>query len=256
MRRGNGALFPMFTDITGKEGLIIGGGKTALGKVRHLLAWEPVLKIVAPEFCPELLELAKTESAAAEGQQCTGGSEEQASDTLAKTESAAALGSCRVTLVCREFLSEDIKDDLAFVIAASDQPDVNCLAASICREKRIPVNVVDVPEECTFYFPSLVKRGRLTVGISTGGASPSAAIYVRKEIEKILDDGIGDILDYLAGRRGFVKETIDSESLRKEAFSRLFYRCLECGRPLNCEEEDEILKQVSNDAAERACDNK
>ncbi len=207
MKNGKGAYFPMFVSLEGKEGLVIGGGKTALGKVRHLMPFGPVLKIVAREFCPEILGL------------CEG-----------------------MELIRRDFVPEDIQDDLAFVIAASDDDGANRLAASICRRKRIPVNVVDVPKECTFFFPSLVERGRLTVGISTGGASPSAAIHVRKEIESLLDDRLGNILDYLAMRRGPLKEMLTEESHRKEVFSRLFERCLEMGRPLTEEEEGELIR--------------
>ncbi len=202
----------MFTNIAGKEGLVIGGGRTAFGKVRRLLSFGPVLKVVAPEFCPELLEMCRDDAK-----------------------------SHQLNLVCREFSKEDIADDLAFVIAASDHPEVNRLAASVCDGKRIPVNVVDVPGECSFFFPSLVQRGRLTIGISTGGASPSAAIYLRKKIEQTLDDGIGDILDYMAKRRDAVREAFPREKLRKEAYGKMFQKCLELGRPLEPEEEAEIL---------------
>ncbi len=213
MQDSNGAYFPLFVSIEGQEGLVIGGGKTALGKVRHLLEWRPSLTVVAPRFCPELLDLGE------------------------KEDNAELL-----RLIRREFSEDDIHDHLAFVIAASSDEQVNRLAASICRKRRIPVNVVDVPGECTFFFPSLVKRGRLTIGISTGGASPSAAIHVRKQIEENLEDGIDKILDYLAGRRDFVKESIEEEALRKKAFSRLFERCMELGRGLDDEEEADVLR--------------
>lgn len=52
---------------------------------------------------------------------------------------------------------------------------MNREAARLCKAKGIPVNVADSREESTFLFPALVRRGTLTVGINTGGASPAAA---------------------------------------------------------------------------------
>ncbi len=221
------AFFPLFMDLEGKKGLVIGGGKTALGKVRHLLDFGPDLTVIAPEFCPELIEAAATLSSA------------DSSDSNPKDPQSG-----RLILEYREFCPEDIREDLTFVIAATDRGEVNRLAASICREKRIPVNVVDVPKECTFFFPSLVRQGRLCVGISTGGASPSAAIHMRRRIEEILPEGIGDILDYLAEKRSLIKESFVSEKERGEAYRQFFLQCLQQGRGLSEEEEKELLRQV------------
>ncbi len=222
-----GAYFPMFVSIEGKEGLIIGGGKTALGKVQHLLAWGPSLTVVAPEFCPELLDLAESLK-----QNIQNSSHKETKDLF--------------RLIQREFSKEDIHRNLAFVIAASSDEQVNRLAASLCRKISVPVNVVDVPEESTFFFPSLVKRGRLVIGISTGGASPSAAIHVRRKIEQNMDDNIEEILDYLAQRRSFVKKSIKDEALRKRVFSGLFERCMELGRGLKEEEEEKVISYWRN----------
>src|SRR5699024_3721412 len=52
-----------------------------------------------------------------------------------------------------------------------------------------------------FYFPALVQRGRLTVGISTGGASPTAAAWLRRRLEAELPPGFARVLDRLAARR-------------------------------------------------------
>ena len=47
-------LFPFFMDIRGADGLIVGGGKHALEKVRRLLPFSPALRVIAPELLPEL----------------------------------------------------------------------------------------------------------------------------------------------------------------------------------------------------------
>ena len=133
--------FPFFMDLEGREGLVIGGGSVALRKVEKLRPYGAKLTVIAPKILPE----------------------------LKKTEEIS----------CMEIpFTPTALEGKMFVIAASDDPEVNHEAALLCRERGILVNVVDDKEECSFLFPALVKRGELSVGISTGGASPSAAVYV------------------------------------------------------------------------------
>jgi precorrin-2 dehydrogenase/sirohydrochlorin ferrochelatase len=67
------------------------------------------------------------------------------------------------------------------VIAATNSPDIN---RTISAEAPALVNVVDVPLLCNFIAPSVVKRGDLSIAISTGGTSPAFSKATRKELEK------------------------------------------------------------------------
>ena len=129
------AYFPLFVELAGRRVLVVGGGRVALRKVEKLLPYEPEVVVVAPEIRPELENL--------QG----------------------------VTLVRRSFFP-DLLSGAALVIAAAGDTGVNHEVSALCREQGIPVNVVDDPAACTFFFPALVKRGPLSVGISTGGAAP------------------------------------------------------------------------------------
>ena len=60
------------------------------------------------------------------------------------------------------------------------------------RARGIPLNVVDVPEECDFYTPSIVDRAPLTIAISTEGDAPVLARLVRAKIEAMLSPDVGD----------------------------------------------------------------
>lgn len=199
------AYFPFFVDLAGRPGLIVGGGRVALRKAEKLLPYGPALTVTAPEILPEL----------------------------------AALPGVRP--MCRAFAPGDITPDLAFVIAASDDRKQNHQIALLCRERGIPVNVVDTPEDCSFLFPALVRSGPLSVGVSTGGASPTAAIWLKEQVQALLPEGFGDILTWLAEQREPLKRRFPAEAVRAEALKVLFAVCMDRGRPLTEAELAEIL---------------
>lgn len=171
--------FPFFMDIEGKSGLIVGGGEVARRKVLKLMPFQPRLTVVAPVIARELL------------------------------------ADKALTCVQRAFREEDILGQM-FVIAASDEADVNRKVGRLCREKNIPVNVADEKEACSFLFPALVKEGRLTIGISTEGASPAMAGKIRSSVEASLPHGIGEELERLANLREQVKKEIPAGEHRTE----------------------------------------
>ena len=191
--------FPFFIDISEKEGLIVGGGPVALRKVEKLLPFQPRLTVAAPEILPELAQFPA------------------------------------VTLLHQSF-TPALLAGKAFVIAATDDTALNHTISQLCQAQRIPVNVVDDRDACTFLFPALVQQGPLTVGISTGGASPSAATYVKQCLEESLPDRFGAILDQLAALRPQVLAEIPQANHRSAFFAALFAACMEHRRPLTDEE--------------------
>ena len=188
-------LFPIFINLEGRRVLIVGGGHVALRKAERLSPYGADIFAVAPEFIPGFA------------------------------------GIPGVTLLERRFEPGDI-DGAALVVAATDDGELNAAVSELCRWENIPVNVVDDLEKCSFVFPALVQRGELSVGISTGGASPSAAQYVRRGVEQLVPEGFEGILDFLSAHRAEVKAALPPER-RAAAFAALFERCLERGGPLS-----------------------
>ena len=178
--------FPFFIQLEGTRGLLVGGGRVALRKAEKLLPFGAQLTVVAPCICPPL---------------------------------AALPG---LTLCRRAFADSDLSPAPDFVIAATGDRALDRRIAALCRTRRILVNVVDDPAACGFYFPALVQRGRLCIGISTGGASPTAAAWLRQKIEALLPPGFDGILDRLAARREAVKAEGGSEAKRAERLQQAF----------------------------------
>ena len=194
--------FPFFVELEGKSCLVVGGGKVAQRKVQVLLSFGPEVTVVAPEIQREIKE------------------------------------NTAVTILERPFRETDIQDGYDFVIAASDDSRVNAWVAELCRERNVPVNRADEDGSEGFLFPALVKRGDLTVGISTGGASPTAAAYFRRLIEATLPEKTGEMLDYLRKIREKILASTPKGEKRTEEIRAVAKKCLQKGAPLTEEEED------------------
>ena len=167
--------FPFYCDIEKKKWLLVGGGRVAAGKFSRLIAFTRKITVIAPEISDEIKK-------------------DAASDAR---------------LLERDFMAADL-DDADIVVAATDDKALNAQIASLCRERKIPVNAVDDPENCDFIFPAIIKKGRLTVSVSTDGASPVYAAALKKEISDLVPEDIDLILEKMAALRKTVPERFPS----------------------------------------------
>jgi precorrin-2 dehydrogenase/sirohydrochlorin ferrochelatase len=141
----NVVLYPIFLDLSGRRCVVVGGGGVADRKARKLLQARAEVVVISPEVGAEL-------------------------------ESVA------VEIHRREYREGDLEGAyLAF--AATNVRKVNAAVAREAKERGIPVNVADSPSEGDFALPSTLRRGRLQVAVSTGGASPTLARRIRGELE-------------------------------------------------------------------------
>lgn len=146
-----------------------------------------------------------------------------------KAEKLAPFGA---VLVYSDTFTEADAETAAMVIVG-DMPHAEAeRIVTRCCKYRIPVNVVDMPELCTFYFPALITRGDLTISVSTAGSSPVAAACLRQRIEDMLPDDTDKILSWLGERRAELKGKHILKAATAAAFS--------VGRPLTADEIDEL----------------
>lgn len=146
--------FPLFMDLTEKQILVIGAGKIAARRIRTLVDFVGKVTVVAPRIEPQIRELADTNH--------------------------------KVVLFERCFLAEDL-DDKDIVLAATDQPALNEEVVRKCHEKGIPVNTVHNQNLCDFYFPGVVSKDPIVVGISACGKDHAAAKEAAARIRKVLE---------------------------------------------------------------------
>ena len=117
----------------------------------------------------------------------------------------------------------------------------------ICVERKIELNVADNKEFSTFIFPSMITKGDLTVAVSTGGASPAAAVKIRKNIEDSLPSNIEEILDWLEEIRPNIKnqKNITAEN-RAKIFKALVNEAFALDRPLTDGETKKICEKTES----------
>lgn len=175
--------FPFMMDIGGKQVIVIGGGTVALRKCELFVRFGADVTVIAPEFCDELEQLSGVRILR---QSCD----------LAQLDGAFA------------------------VIAATDDREVNRAVSDYCQARRIPVNVVDDPELCSFIVPSTVQRGDLTFAISTGGKSPALAAKIRRELERCYEPEYAERLALLGELRTKVLASRMAPSARRSLLVR------------------------------------
>lgn len=183
-------LFPIFLKLEGRRVLIVGAGNVGLEKILSLSTSGADLLVVAPTAIEAVKELALA-------------------DTLTWEE--------------RPFAEEDVLvADL--VIAATDNPAVNAAVFQAARRSGTLCNSADDPPNCDFYFPSIVRRGKLQIAISTAGESPALAQQLRREIDAALPADMGPTLDALGRLRREVIAAVPPGEQRKELLHTLANR--------------------------------
>ncbi len=191
------AYFPMFVDISGRDCLIVGGGRVAYRKTQVLLDYQARIHIVAQDISQDLQALASL--------------------------------SDKVTISRRAFASFDVADKL-LVIAATNDDKTNKFIADLCIEKRIPVNVVDNKALSTFILPSYVKEDNLVAAFSSGGNSPALTQLLKEKEKEILTPYLGQLNEALGALRPKIKQLYGTEEERKAAYNRIIEEALKTGK--------------------------
>lgn len=164
--------YPIFLNIRGKKGVVIGGGQVALRRVKVLLEHGATVKVVSSTLCPELSYLA---------------------------------GSGAISALQRNYEPGDLKG--AFLaIAATGETDTNRRVAEEARRRGILVNVVDNLEQSDFIVPSYLRRGDFTIAVSTAGRSPALARKIRSRLEESFGEEYASLVTLIDEVRSEMKQ--------------------------------------------------
>jgi precorrin-2 dehydrogenase len=144
--------YPVYIQLHEQPCVVIGGGKIAEGKVEGLLAADARVTVVSPDLTPQLHELAK------QG---------------------------RIKYISRTYQLGDLTGAF-LVISATDQTETNHQVWAEASANRQLVNVVDDTPHCNFIAPAILRKGDLTIAISTAGKAPALAVRLKEQFQKEL----------------------------------------------------------------------
>ncbi|MGL1862348.1 MAG: bifunctional precorrin-2 dehydrogenase/sirohydrochlorin ferrochelatase [Pseudodesulfovibrio sp.] len=148
-----------------------------------------------------------------------------------------------VAFECREFNDDDL-DGKFLVIACTSNKVVNLRISNLCAEREILCNIVDQPDKGSFIVPATVKRGDLTVAISTAGQSPAMAKRIRRELQENFGDEYANILTAMGRIRplmlGLGLETKENTAVFRTLVNSELLETMKAG---NLDAAIEILKE-------------
>jgi uroporphyrin-III C-methyltransferase/precorrin-2 dehydrogenase/sirohydrochlorin ferrochelatase len=144
------AVFPAFLKLAGRKVLVVGGGPVAASKIASLREAGAIVHVVAPDIC------------------------------------AALSASGAEFIARRRFEAADL--DGAWLVIAAATPDVNRAVAAEAAGRQVFVNAVDDPPNASVYLGGVVRRGGVTLAISTDGAAPALAGLLREALDTALPD--------------------------------------------------------------------
>ncbi|WP_434630462.1 bifunctional precorrin-2 dehydrogenase/sirohydrochlorin ferrochelatase [Thermoanaerobacterium thermosaccharolyticum] len=167
------AYYPIMLNITNKNCLVVGGGKVAYRKILTLLEFGASVTVLSPYFVNDILKLYYSQ---------------------------------KIKLIKRKYQRKDVENYYLVVVATNDKI-VNKKISEECAEKNILVNVVDDKELSTFITPSVIRRGDLTISISTNGKSPLLSKRIREMLENVIVEEFGGLISELSSTRDKLKSS-------------------------------------------------
>lgn len=159
---------PIQLDIAGRRVLVIGGGRVASRKIKALRDCGALVTVVSPAFCSGVARLKG------------------------------------ITRVRRGYRRSDLCG-VALAVSAAGPAEVNRRAYRDALAAGLPINVVDQPELCTFIMPAILRRGDLTITVSTGGGSPALAKRIRDLLAEMVGPEFGEHVALLRQMRALVR---------------------------------------------------
>jgi siroheme synthase (precorrin-2 oxidase/ferrochelatase) len=211
-------LFHVALRLEGERCLVVGGGAVAARKAGALLEAGARVTVVARSTGPEIEAL---EAGA------TGGSLLVLRRAYRAGEAAAGPASGAAEPLARASESPGYR----LVITATGVPEVDREVSLDARSAGILVNAADDPDQCTWIMPSVARCGDVSVAISTGGASPYGARWVRERLEPLLGESVAELVALLGqARREIRRSRQPTEGLDWEGLAASLWPLVQAGR--------------------------
>lgn len=181
--------YPISLQLQDQPCVVIGGGKVAEGKVEGLLAAGARVTVVSPDLTPHLRGL---------------------------------IDQNEIEHIARSYRTGDLSGAFV-VICATDQPEVNHQVWQEASAYGQLVNVVDDPPRCNFIAPAILRKGDLTIAISTAGKAPALAVRLKERLQQ----GIGPEYERFLELAGQLREPLAQRVPDFETRKALWYELVD-----------------------------
>jgi precorrin-2 dehydrogenase / sirohydrochlorin ferrochelatase len=179
--------YPVYIQLQGQPCIVIGGGKIAEGKVEGLLAAQANVTVISPTTTPRLRDLVTEQ---------------------------------QITYCPREYQTGDLTGAF-LVICATDRTEINHAVWQEATANRQLVNVVDDTPRCNFIAPSILRKGDLTIAISTSGKAPALAVRLKERLQGELGSEYARFLDLAGELREPLAQHVPDFETRKALWYQL-----------------------------------
>lgn len=207
-------LYPIFAKLDNLAVLVVGGGEVAVRKCRALLDAGACVTVGAPQLHGQLLQWRERGA---------------------------------IRHIDGEF-DETWLSGAWLAVAATGDEAVNRRVADAAQARRILINVVDNAQLSTFHVPAVIDRAPLQIAISSGGAAPMLARWLRERLETVLDHAIGPLAMLLDRSRDRIRARFHDLTARRAFYERFIdgkaLSLLRRRRPLEAQKElDRALRE-------------
>ncbi|KAJ2747737.1 uroporphyrin-III C-methyltransferase [Coemansia sp. BCRC 34301] len=188
--QGGGSLI-LAWQATDKTVLIVGGGTVAAGRAFNALEADARIVIVAPDINAELQH---------------------------RVDRGQAMWRAR------KFVDSDL-DNADMVLTAIGDADESRRIASLCRQRRIPVNAADINDLCDFWFMSTHRDHSVQIAVSTNSKAPRLANRIRRQVAAALPRGTGLAVEQIGRLRKRIREADPKPESSKRRMAWLMQLC-------------------------------
>lgn len=149
----NKIFFPIFVDLSKKKIVVIGAGTVAARRIETLINFTREILVVAPEINQKILDFNKR----------------------------------GLVKIIEKNYEASMLEHADMVLATTDNQELNQEIGRDCKERGILVNVASRKELCDFFFPGIVQKEEVVIGITASGKDHKKAKEIRERIEQHLD---------------------------------------------------------------------
>jgi precorrin-2 dehydrogenase / sirohydrochlorin ferrochelatase len=179
--------YPVYIQLRDQPCVVIGGGRIAEGKVEGLLAAEAKVTVISPDLTQNLQELVEQK---------------------------------QLTYLARVYQPGDLAGAF-MVICATDQVDINQQIWQEANSNHQLVNVVDDTPRCNFIAPSILRKGDLTIAISTSGKAPALAVRLKERLQRQIGPEYERFLELAGELREPLSQSVPDFETRKAIWYEL-----------------------------------